>query len=157
MLSIPKLLGALGQCDVSSPQLVPLLASGQAGLCDLFTAWPSRLKRNAVGATVLTAGHGPALLGFAAVVTLLKDMPGVSGQSHRTLSMHDMVVEQAQHMALGHDMCHASAVCISAKLGEANCLIACCANTLRDSHAKASWQPALVKMLHCNNKHGDTI
>ena len=79
VLTIPSLLGALGQGGAPSSDKAPLLVSGQNTLCQVFTTWLDSSGHHAHGEAGLTAGHSPALLAFAAAVTLLKDLPGFSG------------------------------------------------------------------------------
>ena len=78
-LTISDLLSALSQGHVPSPDKAPLLVSGQNNLCQVFMTWLDSSEQNAYGEAGLTAGHSPAMLAFAAAVTLLKDMPGFSG------------------------------------------------------------------------------
>ncbi len=79
-LTVPSLLTSLS-CDCAPAlEKAPLLASGQDVLCRAFASWLSLSRNDAYGASGLTAGHGPAVLGFAAVVTLAKDIPGFSGK-----------------------------------------------------------------------------
>ena len=78
-LTIPSLLDALGQGHMPSSDKAPLLVSGQNALCQVFTTWLNSSGQNAYGEAGLTAGHSPAMLAFAAAVTLLRDMPGFSG------------------------------------------------------------------------------
>ena len=79
-VTIPSLLSALGQGSLPFSDKAPLLVSGQDSLCQVFTTWLDSARQAEHGATGLTAGHGPAMLAFAAATALLKDMPDFSGR-----------------------------------------------------------------------------
>ena len=79
-MTIPALFSTLGQGSLPSSDKAPLLVSGQDRLCQVFTAWLDSARQAEHGAAGLTAGHGPAMLAFAAATALLKDMPDFSGR-----------------------------------------------------------------------------
>ena len=47
----------------------------------VFEDWQEAAKQQGFGAGEISAGHGPALLGFAAAVSLLQSLPDASGQT----------------------------------------------------------------------------
>jgi hypothetical protein len=91
-VTIPSLLSALGQGSLPFSDKAPLLVSGQDSLCQVFTTWLDSARQAEHGATGLTAGHGPAMLAFAAAAALLKDMPDFSGRPMLLCCCHDRPV-----------------------------------------------------------------
>ena len=79
-VTLPALFSTLGQGSLPSSDKAPLLVSGQDMLCQVFTTWQDSARQAEHGAAGLTAGHGPAMLAFAAAAALLKDMPSFSGR-----------------------------------------------------------------------------
>ncbi len=79
-VTIPALFSTLGQGSLPSSDKAPLLVSGQDRLCQVFTTWLDSARQAEQGAAGLTAGHGPAMLAFAAAAALLKDTPDFSGR-----------------------------------------------------------------------------
>ena len=77
LLQLPVLLEHLRLGTPPAPETAPLLASSQDVLCQTFSGWASNPDSNAPS---LTPGHAPAMLGFAAIATLSRDIPNFSGQ-----------------------------------------------------------------------------
>lgn len=83
MLQLPALLDALIEGTGLSAKSAPLLgtAEGQQALGSCYTAWLEAAKEQGLETAGLAPGHGPALLGFAAAVSLVQSLPDSSGQS----------------------------------------------------------------------------
>ena len=79
LLNIPSLFKPLGQHADSAKTTASPLSSQQDSLVIAFKGWLGRGSNSQYGAATLTKRHGPALLGFAAVAALSKDIPGLQG------------------------------------------------------------------------------
>lgn len=81
MLQLPALLNTLTEDQDTHVGQPMLLASGkgQAATGHVFKGWQDTAQQQTYKSAI-TAGHGPALLGYAAGVSLLQTLPDASGQ-----------------------------------------------------------------------------
>ena len=80
LLNLPVLLEHLRLGTPPAAEEAPLLASSQDVLCQTFLSWAGNSDSNPPSSASLTSGHAPALLAFAAIATLSRDIPNFSGQ-----------------------------------------------------------------------------
>lgn len=108
LLHLPVLLEHLRLGTPPAPERAPLLASSQDMLCQTFASWASNPASNASSSASLTAGHAPALLAFAAIATLSRDIPNFSGQQSDVFNVLMCICQQGCFVLVLVHRCAAS-------------------------------------------------
>lgn len=82
LLQLPSLLYALTQDEglVAAPPMLLGTIDGQAAASHVFKGWQEASPQQSMDSGI-SAAHGPALLAFAAAVSLLQSLPDASGMS----------------------------------------------------------------------------